>query len=596
MASYYPPSYYFNGINFNDDFYEIPNTTTSSGVSKSYVDNNFLNLTGGTLSGTLNGTTINATTNLQENGTNLSSKYLTLTGGTLTNTLTGTTINATTNLQENGTNLSSKYLQLTGGSISGYLDVNRGSESVPVSGQFGYTGDRLILKQGSSGVYPYSLGIHTNNLWYSVPSGAEHSFYIGGIEYLSLTSTSLTGTTINATTNLQENGTNLSSKYLTLTGGTLTNTLTGTTINATTNLQENGTSLSSKYLNLAGGTLTGALSGTSITTSGNITSSGIIQVYSTTVGYCVLNKGGAANTPGYLTFHKSNAIRIGYIGHSTTANYIDLETENGYLGYRVLGALSIDNALTCSGATTVNNTLNCGYFTATAVNGSTGYLGYTGRALSDAYYGGQSGTFTDLSGQFNGSLWVKSQVVISSDERIKKDIQDVNDDSALQKILLLKPKTYKYKDYIYKGTSNVYGFIAQEVREVIPEATKINKEIIPDIYDFGTYSSNIITTSNIDISNLLNTSNVVKILDNDLKEYICNVKNILSSNSFEIDIDIPSSNVLVYGKEVNDFTTMDKSYLYTLNISATQQLYALILELQNKITLLENRISILEGN
>jgi hypothetical protein len=51
---------------------------------------------------------------------------------------------------------------------------------------------------------------------------------------------------------------------------TVTTSITSTTINATSNLQENGTNLSSKYLQLTGGTMTGNLNATNITTSGDI--------------------------------------------------------------------------------------------------------------------------------------------------------------------------------------------------------------------------------------------------------------------------------------------------------------------------------------
>jgi hypothetical protein len=39
-----------------------------------------------------------------------------------------------------------------------------------------------------------------------------------------------------------------------------------------------------------------------------------------------------------------------------------------------------------------------------------------------------------------------------------------------------------YIDEINKGPNKVYGFIAQQIKEVIPEAVKIRKEIIPNIY------------------------------------------------------------------------------------------------------------------
>jgi len=47
---------------------------------------------------------------------------------------------------------------------------------------------------------------------------------------------------------------------------------------------------------------------------------------------------------------------------------------------------------------------------------------------------------------------------------------DVNDDTAFVKILNIQPKTYEYKDVINRGTKKVYGFISQQIAEIIPEA------------------------------------------------------------------------------------------------------------------------------
>jgi hypothetical protein len=68
----------------------------------------------------------------------------------------------------------------------------------------------------------------------------------------------------------------------------------------------------------------------------------------------------------------------------------------------------------------------------------------------------------------------------SSDTRIKKEILDIEDDSALQLILAIEPKTYKYIDE-NKGKSRVYGFIAQQIRSVIPDATELQTDFIPNI-------------------------------------------------------------------------------------------------------------------
>ena len=69
----------------------------------------------------------------------------------------------------------------------------------------------------------------------------------------------------------------------------------------------------------------------------------------------------------------------------------------------------------------------------------------------------------------------------SSDMRIKKDIEDINDVSALEKILQIQPKTYKYIDTLFKKSNTVIGFIAQQIKEVIPEAVEMAEEYIPNI-------------------------------------------------------------------------------------------------------------------
>ena len=77
----------------------------------------------------------------------------------------------------------------------------------------------------------------------------------------------------------------------------------------------------------------------------------------------------------------------------------------------------------------------------------------------------------------NGSLLSISGVSFS-DERIKTDI---NDDTALFKILAIQPKTYKYIDQAERGSNLVIGFIAQQVKEVIPEAVSLESQFIPNI-------------------------------------------------------------------------------------------------------------------
>lgn len=61
----------------------------------------------------------------------------------------------------------------------------------------------------------------------------------------------------------------------------------------------------------------------------------------------------------------------------------------------------------------------------------------------------------------------RGSCVSNSDSRIKRDITPIN--NSLSIIKQLQPKKYKYIDSIIPGGKYHYGFIAQEVREKIPE-------------------------------------------------------------------------------------------------------------------------------
>ena len=53
--------------------------------------------------------------------------------------------------------------------------------------------------------------------------------------------------------------------------------------------------------------------------------------------------------------------------------------------------------------------------------------------------------------------------------------------------------------------------------------------------------------------------------------------------------------IFLYGKEVNDFHTISKEYIFTLNVCATQELYRIIQQQSSIINDLKNRIEFLEN-
>ena len=212
-----------------------------------------------------------------------------------------------------------------------------------------------------------------------------------------------------------------------------------------------------------------------------------------------------------------------------------------------------------------------------------------------------------------GDLWARGSITNNSDNRIKKDIEDIDYDSALRMILAIKPKTYKYIDGDETSDSRIYGFIAQQIRDIIPDATELHKDFLPNIMKCAICNDNRIYLDLTEYSDLpLNEDdrrinirfkngrgdnfNIIEVN----KEYFIVDKK--HSNNDDNDdnrkdykkVECPNGEVFVYGYEVRDFHKLTKDYIFTLNVSATQELHRYIEKQNIVIKSHEERIKELE--
>jgi hypothetical protein len=189
---------------------------------------------------------------------------------------------------------------------------------------------------------------------------------------------------------------------------------------------------------------------------------------------------------------------------------------------------------------------------------------------------------------FDSALWCKSAVASASDIRIKKNIYDINDDSALEKIMAIEPKVYNYIDPL-KGTDQVYGFLAQQVHEVLPEAVALRNEVVPNVFKVAACDNNVVS--------FVYDQSLIKV---GVKLYIISLEGAsdmytvleADGSSIKIDKNIPGDKVFVYGTEVSDFHTLDKTYIYTLNVCATQILSREIDAVIQQVEMLEQQLGI----
>ena len=171
---------------------------------------------------------------------------------------------------------------------------------------------------------------------------------------------------------------------------------------------------------------------------------------------------------------------------------------------------------------------------------------------------------------------ISAAISVTSDRRIKQNIVDVDDGSALETLRLLKPKKYEYKDTFSKTQSVVWGFIAQEVAETLPYATHTGKKEIPNIYQVANVSNGNHLTFATDIQLEYDASgslvNELLLYDASDNRIDVTIQELVSATEIRIESDTAVPNeVFVYGQKVDDFHYLNKQAIFTVATSALQE-------------------------
>ena len=232
------------------------------------------------------------------------------------------------------------------------------------------------------------------------------------------------------------------------------------------------------------------------------------------------------------------------------------------------------------------------------VNGSYGsYLSFTYYAQNT--HGGNSNGVNTYSIYANQRI-AANEFNAHSDIRIKKNIIDINDSSALDKIRLLEPKIYNYIDDLERGTSNVYGFIAQEVANVLPYAVTVSEGDIPNILR----NSNVSVTSDSNVLELrldttvegltLSNTSVINIITDKDKDLKCNVLSFSESNVITIENTGDFSNVtnaFIKGEQISDFHHLNKDAIWAVSTAALQEVDRQLQTEKAKVSTLETQVA-----
>ncbi len=245
----------------------------------------------------------------------------------------------------------------------------------------------------------------------------------------------------------------------------------------------------------------------------------------------------------------------------------------------IKGTLFITESPTAASDTnkyyTEYNQANCNYYLST--NG----------ALNEVYNYCEWQNYK-LSIETDGMI-MSNTYVGASDKRIKKEIQSLKDNESLNIIRKLDTKSYKYRDPIERGNDKVIGFIAQDVKEIIPSAVKTIKHVIPDEIRIvkATYSK-VKNSWQMKLYESLKPG-IYRFIFRKSKTDINTDKIKLETfdgKTFTVDQKYDEE-VFLYGKEVDDFLVIDKQKIFAVAYSALQQVDKNQRVLQEKVDKLE---------
>lgn len=163
---------------------------------------------------------------------------------------------------------------------------------------------------------------------------------------------------------------------------------------------------------------------------------------------------------------------------------------------------------------------------------------------------------------------------VESDRRIK-DIVGVSDGKQdFETLKKIEVTDYRMKDRVSLGRELSKKVIAQQVESVFPQAVTKTTGTIPDIYQKARAEDGWVL-----LKSDLKKGEKVRIIaeSNDQVYEVSAIEESASPTAeagarFQVSPALPDGKVFVYGREVNDFRTVDYDALSMLHISATQEL------------------------
>ncbi|CAN5239391.1 hypothetical protein BH23VER1_BH23VER1_24280 [soil metagenome] len=174
-----------------------------------------------------------------------------------------------------------------------------------------------------------------------------------------------------------------------------------------------------------------------------------------------------------------------------------------------------------------------------------------------------------------------------SDRRIKNVIGQSERGNDLASLLAIEVTDYTLIDEVAHGSRQHKKVVAQQVESILPNAVTCSVGTIPDVFQMAA-----LTGGWIELDAGLELGERVRLIGGKQSgvHEVLELREGAFCTSFESDAD----EVFVYGREVDDFRSVDYEAIAMLNVSATQELHRIIQQKQLRIADMESRLAALE--
>ncbi len=264
-----------------------------------------------------------------------------------------------------------------------------------------------------------------------------------------------------------------------------------------------------------------------------------------------------SHTGSHMAFIRSGVQAMG-VGYAPSSNTFGFGPGASGIGFSP-SYLSIDQN---SGQVRISSTLGTGMLN---IGGYSSAITWYGSFGTGGFSGADGINVTQGVSIACTSAILADVFLAFSDRRIKTNLSLTDSVKDLKTLMGIEVTDYQLKDTAANGNAQHKKVIAQQVEEVYPQAVNRQKGVVPDIYQKASVKEGWVQ-----LATDLKVGERVRLMlpNGDSVEDVLEVR----SGSFRTSLKTPTDELVVYGREVSDFRTVDYTAISMLNVSATQQL------------------------